>query len=367
MMKHCAECVIPDTRPGIKFNKDGVCQPCLNAKKLKKVNWDERQKQLAKICDKYRRSDGYYDCVIPASGGKDSFYQTYLMKKVYDMNPLVVKVCDSFTPTKVGEQNLYKMCESFDVDLIRYNLKHETMRKMVRIAFEHYGAPNWPIDIAIYSVPLKIAHQMQIPLVCYGENISYFYGGPESSDTLSAKNQILNNVVKPIDWDWWESKGVTHKDIEFITYPEGCNVDELDPIYLSYFYPWDGRKNYEFAQGWGFRNSNQEWCRKGFIENWDQIDSLGYVIHPQLKYPKFGHARVTDVACNWVRNGYINRNEAVKLVKEHDHKLDPKALCDFLEFTGYTQKEFYNILDRFYNKKLFKKVDGKWCPRFKIV
>ena len=37
-MKHCTRCVMPDTRPGIKFNKDGVCYPCLNAEKAKAMH-----------------------------------------------------------------------------------------------------------------------------------------------------------------------------------------------------------------------------------------------------------------------------------------------------------------------------------------
>jgi hypothetical protein len=56
----------------------------------------------------------------------------------------------------------------------------------------------------------------------------------------------------------------------------------------------------------------------------------------------------------------MSRDEAIELVLEHDHKLDPKALADFLAFTGYTEPEFRKIVDRFYNRDLFEKVDGEW-------
>lgn len=365
-MKYCKKCVMPDTRPGIQFNDNGICYPCLVAEKRKKIDWKKRKEGLKRLVDKYKRKDGYYDCVIPGSGGKDSTFQAYVMKEVYGMNPLIVCVSDSFTHTETGKHNLRNMSESFRCDVITYNLNHSTMRKMIRLAFEEFGSPTWPIDLAIYSIPLKIAHSLNIPLVVYGENIAYEYGGPSAEETYSAKNQIKNDVVKSIDWDWWYEKGIKQEEIEMIKYPDKRIIEKLEPIYLSYFYPWDGRKNYEIAKKYGFRDLKHEWKREGFIEDFDQIDSMGYLVHPWLKYPKFGHARATDVACYWIRNGYITREEGIELVKEHDHKLDSKALDDFLNLTGYTDKEFWDIVEKFWNKNIFSKKDGLWIKKEEI-
>lgn len=276
---------MPDTRPGIKFNDDGICYPCLVAEEKKNINWDKRYDQLKKLCDKYRRDDGYPDCLIPGSGGKDSMYQAYVMKEL-GMNPLIVCVGDSYTHTKTGIHNLHNMSELVSSDLITYNLNHHTMRKMTGIAFEELGSPNWAVDLAIYSIPLKLAGKLDIPLVVYGENIAYEYGGPYARETYSAKDQILNDVVKPLDTDFWERYGITKGEIEFISYPAKEVVDRLEPIYLSYFCKWNGRLNYEFARQHGFQDCSQEWNRQGFIENYDQIDSLGYLVHSWLKYPK---------------------------------------------------------------------------------
>src|SRR4030042_3946003 len=238
-MRYCKNCVMPDTRPGIKFDNNGVCYPCLVAEKRKHIDWKKRQKYLTEIVKKYRKNDGGYDCLIPVSGGKDSHFQTYIMKEVYEMNPLLVCVSDSFSHTIAGQHNLRNISETFKCDLLTYNLNHYTMRKMVRLAFEYYGSPTWPIDMAIYSIPLKIAHSLHIPLIVYGENIAFEYGGPNSEETYSAKGQIKNDVVKPIDWEWWFNHGITKEEIDFIKYPSSEIVNELDPIYLSYFYPWD--------------------------------------------------------------------------------------------------------------------------------
>ncbi|MCX7830665.1 MAG: N-acetyl sugar amidotransferase, partial [Acidobacteria bacterium] len=171
---------------------------------------------------------------------------------------------------------------------------------------------------------------------------------------------IKNDVVKEIDWEWLFSKGVTKEEVEFLKYPTMEQVEKLEPIYLSYFYPWDGKKNYLYAKKFGFKDAENEWKREGFIENYDQIDSIGYVVHAQMKYPKLGHARATDVACYWIRNGYITREEGIKLVKENDHKFDTRAVEDFCQFLGYSKKEFYEIVDKFYNRDLFENIDGFW-------
>ena len=359
-MNYCKRCVIPDTRPGIQFDKNGVCYPCLNVEKRKDIDWEKRRRELKEICDKYRRKDGYYDCVIPVSGGKDSHFQTYIMKEVYGMNPLLVTVSDWFTHTKTGEHNIRNNSEVFGCDLIKFTTNPRTLKKIIRIFFEEYGSPTWPIDLAIYSVPLKISHSLNIPLIVYGENIAYEYGGPNAQETCSAKGQIKNDVVKEIDWDWLFKRGIDKKEIEFLKYPSMEIVDSLEPIYLSYFYPWDGRKNYLFAKRFGFRDAENEWKREGFIENYDQIDSIGYVIHAQMKYPKLGHARATDVACYLIRNGYMTREEGIKLIKEQDHKFDPLAVQDFCQFLGYSEREFWDIVDKFYNKELFEKTDIGW-------
>jgi hypothetical protein len=206
---------------------------------------------------------------------------------------------------------------------------------------------------------------MKIPLIVYGENISYTYGGVDDKETYSAKEQINNNCVKDVGGlDFWLDNDISIKDMNACVYPLKKEIEDakLDPIYLSYFVPWDGYKNYRLAKRYGFQSlgDNGEWVRQGYIEDYDQIDALGYLVHPWLKYPKFGHARATDVCSYWIRAGRIMRKEAIQLVKAHDHKLDPRALSDFLDFTGYTKKKFWNIVEKFYNRDIFKKVNGKW-------
>jgi len=136
---------------------------------------------------------------------------------------------------------------------------------------------------------------------------------------------------------------------------------KLDPIYLSYFVPWDGYRNYIIAKQHGFRDLSHEWKREGYLEDYDQIDSVAFLMNSWMKYPKFGFSRATDVAGYWVRSGKITTKEAARLIKENDHKLDQRILDDFLNFTGYTDKEFWAVVEKFWNRDLFKKEHGVWA------
>lgn len=361
-MNYCRRCVMPDTKPGVVLDKNGVCPSCLAHEKKKNTDWKARWKELEKLCNKYRRDDGYYDCVIGVSGGKDSHYQVYVMKELLGMNPLLVCASTHYSWTETGWHNFNNISEVFGCDIISLNLNRNLARKMTRIAFEETGFGAMPLDLALYVFPIRLAINYQIPFVVYGENVSYMYGGVQKEETYSAKNQIYNTVATPIDMDYWKKKGVEKKDLNSLIYPTKKEIEKanLEPIYLSYFVPWDGRHNFQIAKKYGFRDITHEWIREGYIENYDAIDTIGYLLNAWLKYPKFGFSRATDVACYWIANGYITREEGIRLVKENDHKLDQKILDDWLAFTGYTDKEFWDIVEKFWNREIFEKVDGIW-------
>jgi N-acetyl sugar amidotransferase len=353
---------MPDTKPGVVLDDEGVCQACKGYERRKTIDWDARWDELKQVCDRYRRDDGYYDCIIAASGGKDSTYQIYVMKELMGMNPLIVCAASYFSMTEVGIHNFNNMADSFGCDILALHLNRDAARKMTRVAFEETGFGAYPMDLSIYVFPIRAALNYDIPLIIYGENVSYEYGGVQKEETYSAKEQIYNTVTKPLDMAYWESKNITKKDINPLIYPtvEEIEAAKLDPIYLSYFMPWDGYKNYQIAKQYGFKNAYHEWQREGYIENYDQIDTIGYLVNAWLKYPKFGFCRATDVGCYWIRSGKMTREEVIKLVKEHDHKLDERMLDDWLEFTGYTRKEFWQIVDKFYNRDIFENKDGYW-------
>jgi len=364
--KVCTKCVMTNQRPGITFNEEGVCKPCQVAEERKKIDWDARWKELEKLCNKHRGDGTYYDCAITGSGGKDSHFQVHVLKDLLGMNPLLLNIYN-YSWTDTGMHNFLNWSEAYDCDVISLILKRGTAKIMTRLAFEHYGSPTLYWDRAVYSWPVRMAHQMEIPLLIYGENISYEYGGAQE-ETPSAAQQINNEAVPKVDPEEWIalSRNELSKQ-DFITYEFDPGwLKFVNPQYLSYYVPWDGRNNAEIARRHGFRTLKHEWTREGFIEDYDQIDTAGYLVHPWLKYPKYGHARVTDIASLWVRLGYINRGTAVNLVKMYEGQLDQHSLDDFLVWTGYTDREFWQIVDQWYNEDIFEYEAGVWRHKFPI-
>ncbi|MFH1772685.1 MAG: N-acetyl sugar amidotransferase [Candidatus Omnitrophota bacterium] len=361
-MKRCNNCLMADTKPGLVLNEQGICQACQRAEQKKTIDYNKRFEELKDLCNKYKRKDGYYDSIIAVSGGKDSHFQAYVFKKLLGMNPLLIGVGDPFSKTKAGMHNAKNIAQAFNCDFISFNLSPDLVKRMVKIAFEEFGSPTWPVDRAIYCFPIRMAINMRIPLVVYGENVSWEYGGVLQEETYSAINQINNDVAKKVDFGLWYKNGIADNEINMLKYPTKHEIDEsnLDPIYLSYFIPWDGYRNYKIAKMYGFKDLVHEWKREGYIEDYDQIDSIAYLINAWMKYPKFGFARATDVVGYWIRSGRVTKKEAMELINEHDHKLDDKILDDFLQFAGYSHEEFFNIVDKFYNRDLFEKVRGYW-------
>jgi len=368
-IKYCKRCVMPNTRPGISFNEEGVCEACLNYEKKKNTDWDARWKELEELCDKYRGSNGEgYDCAIAVSGGKDSTFQVYVLKELLHMNPLLISI-DNWSWTETGRMNKANLSDTFGCDILSFSLNEKVGRKMMLKGLEKLGSPTWYVDAAIYAVPVNLCMKMGLKLLVYGENVNYEYGGNQKEETPSAKGIFANDVVKPIDWNEWLEDDITMKDLYSITQPslEKMNSCGLEPIYLSYYVEWDTYHNYEVAKRYGFRNMNHEWIREGTIENYNQIDSPAYLINQWFKYPKFAHASVTEMASRYIRAGRIGRDEAIELVREKDSILDQNILFDYCNFVGISVAEFWKIADKWYNKDLFEQDKyGVWHEKFKM-
>lgn len=361
-MRYCNKCVMPDTRPGIWFNEKGVCCACLAHERKKLVNYDERFKELEKLCDKYRGMNGDGpDCAIAVSGGKDSHYQVYVMKELLGMNPILFSVEDNFPMTEAGKHNLKNISEEFGCPIISCKPNIKLQKRLMRKTFEKYGKPTWYIDRLIYTYPLMMALKFNTPLLVYGENVSYEYGGADAIETYSARDILKNGVASDIPFEELIDDEITMKDLNMLIAPSYDNLEKLDPIYLSYFVEWNSYKNYLFAKSRGFHDLTGEWDRTMMAENFDQVDSRAYLVHCWLKYPKFAHASATDYTARFVRYGMITREEAIEIVKKRDHALDPKCVADFCQFCGYSEKEFWGIVDKLYNRELFEKDEyGEW-------
>ena len=187
-MRYCKKCTMPDTRPGITFDAEGVCSACRHYEARKNVDWDARFKEFEAYCDKYRgmNGPGGYDCAVAVSGGKDSHFQVWMLKEVMHMNPILFSVEDNFPMTQAGIHNLKNICEEFGCTIISCKPNIKVQKTLMRKFFEKYGKPTWYVDRLIYTFPLHMAAKFNTPMLCYGENVSFEY--PDDH------NKVLHHV-----------------------------------------------------------------------------------------------------------------------------------------------------------------------------
>ena len=344
--------------PGKPF-KDGVCQACRNFDTRASVDWEDRLRELEEICNKHRSKDGSWDCIIPVSGGKDSHGAVYWIKEVMGMNPLLITAADPFTKTKAGIENYRNIGEAFNCDQILGTVSSDLAKRLIKSSFEKYLDPLRFIEQMINTIPFIIGSKLGIPLSFKGES-PYIYGSVEEEEK-SALSRVLSEFTK-FDYNFWLEHGAKKEEINFLKPLESDKLKKLNPevYYMSYFAPWSSLTDFDIAKRYGFVDLSHEWKREGCMEDFEQIDSMGYIVHLWLKYPKFGFQRVSDIASRRIREGALTTEEAKKIILAKDHKLDQMAQQDFIDLLGYTRKEFWDIVEPFWNTEIFEKKGPVW-------
>ena len=362
-VKFCKKCVISNQRPRIKFNKDGICGPCEYFEYKKKINWDEREKELIDLCDKYRKHDGSFDCVVPSSGGKDSAWVAHELKVKYNMHPLTV----TWSPLKytdIGFENLQNFNHA-GFDIIMGIAKGNVSRRLARDSMIEMGDPFQPFIYGQYLFPMSVAAKFNIELVFGGENAEVEYGGFDNNKKgFLQKDRDIDDFEKAffskISLDFWLEHGYSKKDLQ--TFLQ-CNKDEIKRkkikrYYYSYFREWSNHNNFYYAaENTGFKPNIHR--TEGTYTKYSSIDDRIDGFHHWFALIKFGHGRCTSNAAREVREGFITREEAVSLVKKYDCEFPKKYFKDFLEYMSISREEFFQIADRFRNERIWVKKNDK--------
>jgi N-acetyl sugar amidotransferase len=350
---------MPETKPDLYIDKEEVCSACRSFELREEVDWQARKSELTAILDRYRSKDvSNYDCIIPVSGGKDSHTQTIRMLEL-GMNPLCVTATTDKL-SSIGRNNIENL-KNLGVDYIEVTTNPVVRRKVNRLALTQVGDISWPEHVTIFTVPVRIAVQFNIPLIIWGENSQDEYGGPAAA----AENNTLTRrwleefggllglrVSDLIGQDGIESKHL----IQYI-YPSDAELQRVGVtgLFLGYYLPWDGYQNALLAQAHGFSTYHK--TVEGSLVNYENLDNHHTGIHDYFKFLKYGFGRATDLACLHIRRGRLSRKDGVKLVKKHDGKFPWDYLGfkleEMLEEMDMTVEEFNKICDRFTNKKLF--------------
>jgi N-acetyl sugar amidotransferase len=350
---------MPETKPDLFIDEEGVCNACRSYEKREAVNWELRKKELLNILDKYRSHDGSnYDCIVPVSGGKDSHFQTIRMLEL-GMNPLCVTSTTCML-SDIGRRNIENLKRQ-GVDYIEITPNPIIRRKLNRIGLTEVGDISWPEHVSIFTTPVQTAVRYNIPLLIWGENSQNEYGGPAAA----AENNVLNRrwleefggLLGLRVSDLIGQEGIEAKNLLQYSYPSDEELKEVGVtgLFLGYYLPWDGFTNALFAQAHGFETYHK--AIEGSMVNYENLDNYQTGIHDYFKFLKYGFGRATDLACMHIRRGRLSREDGIKIAKMLDGNFPWEYLgCPIekiLKEIDMTLDKFIKICDRFTNKKLF--------------
>lgn len=404
-VKFCKHCVISNQRPAsaieyshtkdskkqtIGFDDKGICDACHFAEQKKRtIDWGKRERELKELCDRHRSEDGSYDCLVPGSGGKDSFYQAHVLKYKYGMHPLTVTWAPHIY-TEWGWKNFQAWIHAgFDNFLCTPNGK--VHRLLTRLAVENLFHPFQPFIFGQKSLAPKMAISHKIPLIFYGENEAE-YGNP-IADTQTARR----------DWSYFaahdKSKvylggtsvadlkqyfGIDDNDLQpyFPANPEEIEKLKIEVHYLGYYLKWHPQECYYYAvEHGGFQASPER--TPGTYSKYNSIDDRIDDFHYYTTTIKFGIGRATYDASQEIRNEEITREEGVALVKKFDGEFPERFAEEIFRYLCIPEKEFpvaakmfeqpsidrdyfMSLADRFRSPHLWKQRNGVWMLRHTV-
>jgi N-acetyl sugar amidotransferase len=301
--------------------------------------------------------------VIAVSGGKDSYFQTHVVKHVLGLNPLLVTY-NGNNWTDVGWRNMLRMKEVFGVDHVLVSPSVETLKKLNRLAFVVMGDMNWHAHVGIMTAPVEVAAQHRIPLVFYGEHGYLDLCGQFSMDDFPeiSYRDRLEHFARGFEWTYFVGReGLTSQDMGVWKYPSDQALFDLDlrGIFLGNYVYWEANEHIRLVtEKYGFEVSNEPFDRTyRTMSNLDDMHENG--VHDYLKYIKFGYGRATDHTCKDIRAGLMDRNRAIELVNHYD-PVKPRDLRRWLDYAGMTEDEFDRIADTFRDPRVWRMENGGW-------
>lgn len=350
----------PETKPDLWFNEEGKCSACINFENRTEIDWVERKQEFLQITERYKSIDGSnYDCIIPVSGGKDSTYQVIKVLQA-GLNPLCV-TAETDSLSELGRRNLENL-KRLGVDHVNVTPNPKVRRKLSRLALREVGDIQWAEHVTIFTIPIQVAVEKNIPLIVWGENSQHEYGGPAAA----AENNVLDRrwleefggMLGMRVSDLIGQDGITRKDLIPYFYPSDEDLKRVGVtgIFLGYYFPWDRYNNTLLAQAYGFESYPTP--TEGSLVNYENLDNYYHRIHDYFKYIKYGFGRATDQANNHIRRGRLARKDIVDFLKHNDGAYPSvylnRSLESVLKEIDLSKEEFDEICDRFTNKKLFK-------------
>jgi N-acetyl sugar amidotransferase len=387
-VQYCKKCTISNQRPSsaVEFKQkkdddkqyisftDGVCDACRYLEKKNEIDWTQREKELIDLCNKYRKTDGSFDCIVPGSGGKDSVYAAHLLKYKYNMNPLTITWPPNL-PTKIGKSNFNSWLESGFANY-SYFPNQEVHKKLTQLAFKELVHPFQPFILGQKNVAPKLSSLFNIPLVFYGENESEYGNAIENNEKptrdrsyYSAENILSDVFISGHNAvDLMEQYNWKLSDIEAYLPVDPHKLEETgtEVHYLGYYVKWHPQEVYYYcAENADFKVNYHR--TEGSFSKYNSLDDKIDWLHWYTYHAKFGIGRATFDAAQEIRNGDITRDEGIALVNRFDGEYPNMYLKDFLNYLEVSKEEFDDVINNSRPGHLWRFDGQKWILKKSIA
>lgn len=357
---------MPDTRPRVVFDAEGVCNACRNAENKASINWGERKREFLDTIEKYRSKDGSWDCIVPWSGGKDSSSIAYKLKFEFGLNPLLVTF-SPMIPNEVGMHNREALINK-GFDHIYFRPNQNVMRKLARRFFIERGNQKVCWDAGVNTVPVQVAVKYNIKLVFYAEHGESEYGGKvinEESKKIRDFTEVLEHQIGDDPRNWVDDE-ISTSDLQPYLYPDLNEISRVGvrAMYFSYFFPWSMLENYNYIKDKIEFHTCKAGRTQGTFTNFDSLDDKTDDLYYHMQFVKFGFGRATRDACRMIQNNQMRREEALELARKYDAEFPSAFINENLEYLSLTKEDLEELIDKHRNTEIWGNENGVWQLRF---
>jgi N-acetyl sugar amidotransferase len=366
-MQVCTRCLYTSSHPlGITFDAEGVCSGCRIHEEKDQLDWSERAERLGEIFQAYRNISGSnYDCIVPVSGARDSYFIVHMVKHVYGMNPLLVTYNKQYN-TAVGMRNLANLRIRFNCDIMTLTVNPETVKKITRSSLRRFGSLYWHCLAGQTVYPVQIAVKLKIPLIVWGAHQGIDQVGMfshldevEMSRKYRKEHDLMGCEAEDMIDDF---DNISESDIHPFCYPDNRVLEQVGVrgIYLNNYIRWDSRAQHEkMIQDYGYETAPQTRSFDTYrdVDCWNYSDT-----HDYIKWLKHGYGCVVDHCCREIRLRRMIRAEAVNIVADNIYKF-PKNLDLFLNWLEITENAFHYIVDQHRNSLAWER-NSSWEWQF---
>lgn len=364
-LQFCRRCLYAtDHALGLSLDEEGICSGCRIHEEKDCLDWQVRWQKLERLVKPYRSLDGRsYDCIVPVTGGQDSYYIVHLVKNRLGLNPLLVTYNKYFN-TPLGIRNLANLRIRFNCDILYQNVNPLSVKKITRVTLRRFGSIYWHCLAGQTVFPVQTAVRYRVPLIIWGS-----HQGLEQVGMFSHEHEVEMTRRYRKDHDLMGHEAddllsifdtLKEDDIWQYRYPDDHDLHSVGVrgIYLGNYVRWDPKAQHEqMMQGYDYHTA----VLGRTFDCYDYVDCFNYMdIHDLLKLYKHGYSKVTDHACREIRHGRLPREQGLALVRVHE-QAPLKYLDLFCEWLGVMPRSLQFLMDQHRNPRFWRQIEpGKW-------